>query len=80
MMRPRHPCRAAGCTEPQVRAFELVARGCRTHARQETLAVLERHGLIEKDEAGCYRASTWAVDGWKRWRAIGCSLRYRERE
>lgn len=74
-MRPRHPCRVAGCTEPQVRAFEELAKGKRTWAHTRTLIALEGHGLIERDACGGWRAVSGAVDGWRRWCALRSSWR-----
>lgn len=76
--RPRHPCRVVGCTEPQVRAFELIARGMKSHATAVTLAALEMRGLIERIDGG-YRAVSEAVDGWRRWRELERSWRYKRR-
>lgn len=46
-MSARHPARVVNATEPQYRAFELIARGKPSGAKPETLRALVAHGLLE---------------------------------
>lgn len=72
----RHPVRVAGGTEPQVRAFEEIAKGRRTFARPETLAALVGYGVLEVDELGGYVVTGWALAQWRGWVARRCRWSY----